>query len=141
MSDFGLTWDNDLGVMDLSVEDGDIVADEGLQTAVLLSIFTDRRGDPDSELLTTNLKGWWGDQFLADADDFHGSRIWQDGKDSAHLDEALQWMIDDGVCEDFSAQISQNGTRGDYEIIIYRPESETIDFRFDRVWDGEAAKW
>ena len=142
MSDFALTWDNDSGVMDLSVVDNDVVADDGLQTSVLLSLGTDRRVEDLSTLKPgEEPHGWWGDEFLPDSEDLHGSRLWQDPKDAKIIEESLAWMLDDNLASDVTAIVETDGTRGGYDIEIHRPNSESIGFRFDRVWDGEAGKW
>ncbi len=47
MTDIKLTWDNDNGVADMSITDSDFTKEAGLETAVLISLFTDRRADVD----------------------------------------------------------------------------------------------
>jgi len=62
--DFKMKWDTDLMEGDLEVENGDLAHDGGLETAVLMSLFTDRRARDDDKLLdeeARDKKGWWGD--------------------------------------------------------------------------------
>jgi phage gp46-like protein len=47
LADLALVWSNTLGDADLAMIDSDLASDRGLETAVLLSLFTDRRAEPD----------------------------------------------------------------------------------------------
>ena len=70
MSDIGITWDkNSLeGVISYDSDIGDLKPDNGLYTAVLISLFTDARARDDDALPDViseedfpNRRGWWGD--------------------------------------------------------------------------------
>ena len=108
MADVRLVWQAGLGIGDLRVEGVDLERDDGLETAVLVSMFTDRRVSaeelPRGE---SDRRGWWGD-VLADVDgDEIGSKIWllERSKQSnealvfaeEYTREALAWMIEDGI--------------------------------------------
>lgn len=84
--------------------------DEGLQTAVILSLLTWRRADSEDPVPDkTDLKGWWGDSFPEVEGDFFGSKLWIVQNMPAteetlqlaktYAEEALQWMLDDGIVE------------------------------------------
>ena len=49
LGDLSLTWSNDTGDADLSLIDSDLAVDRGLETSVLLSLFLDRRAEPDDK--------------------------------------------------------------------------------------------
>jgi len=99
------------GVFDLLTQDDDLVGDESLGTAVLISLFTDARADADD--LPPEWKdprGWWADAMLATASrDFQGvgSRLWLLARQKQTTEvvaraedyarQALQWLIDDGI--------------------------------------------
>lgn len=99
------------GVFDLLTQDDDLVGDESLGTAVLISLFTDARADADD--LPPEWKdprGWWADAMLATASrDFQGvgSRLWLLARQKQTTEvvaraedyarQALQWLIDDGT--------------------------------------------
>lgn len=78
----------------------DLVTDDSLDTALLISLFTDRY-DP-----TIDKGGWWGDGY-SDAEQVFGSRLWtlalhkvntQTLRDAeSYSKEALQWLLDDGL--------------------------------------------
>lgn len=95
----------------------DLASDSTLRTAIIVSLFTDRVADADDALpdpRETDRRGWWGDEPLAsqagaDARQYRiGSKLWLRARMPATVataalmredcKEALQWMIDDGVC-------------------------------------------
>ena len=93
--------------------DRDLQGDDGLLTAVIISLFTDRRANADDPLpderigVPSDLRGWWGDHILdADAQDPIGSRLWLLSREKdmdvvvaraqQYADESLRWLIRDG---------------------------------------------
>lgn len=101
-------FDNDLQRADLQ-RDGNYLTDSGLETAVVLSLFTDRQADEGDEIPDGSevRRGFWADKYLEAEGDKSGSRLWlldrsKTTQDPANLaiqyaKEALQWMIDDGL--------------------------------------------
>ncbi|PHM49341.1 phage GP46 family protein [Xenorhabdus miraniensis] len=102
--DIALQWQ--LNGADIVIDNADIVLDDSLSTAVIISLFTDRRALDSDELPTgtgTDRRGWWGDTFN---DRPIGSRLWLLAREKqlsavlhrakAYADEALVWLIDDG---------------------------------------------
>lgn len=150
LADLALTWSTATGDADLSMIDSDIASDAGLETAMLLSLFTDRRarsddvppsGDPSDR------RGWWGDQFADVEGDPIGSRLWLLDRSKRtpevaklaeeYVREALQWLLDDKVAAslDVSIDISQPGVML-IDVTPHRPGRDVIPFRFARVWDA-----
>lgn len=88
--------------IDLVVDGYDLATEDGLRSAVIVSLFTDRRAEIDDEIPdgSGDRRGWWADPTL-------GSRLWllaraKQTPDTlararAYAIEALQWLIDDGV--------------------------------------------
>ena len=111
MADVALIWDPVNGRADFAIQNGDLVMDSGLQTAVIISLFCDRSADR---------RGWWADTPLpgvsdpAGGIDLTGSRLWllaralqtQDtlNKAQAYARECLQWMITDGIAGSIEVQ-------------------------------------
>lgn len=109
MIDIKTIWSRDLGSGDWLIPD---VAGAGseIETAILISLFTDREALPDDAIPdgTGDPRGWIGD---AGQQYKIGSRIWllSRAKQTAetlrrasdYIAEALQWMIDDGVVTRF----------------------------------------
>lgn len=88
---------------------GDLQSDAGLETAVILSLFLDRRALTSDTLpdATDDRRGWWADVLGASGDRI-GSRLWLIsratlpnpqtlGQARAYAEEALAWMVEDGV--------------------------------------------
>lgn len=150
MSDLRLTWDTTTGAADFEFEDNDIVLDDGLETSVIESLFTDRRAEEGDVLPLgeTDRRGWWGDEFPDVAGDRIGSRLWLLGRAKQTQEvldrareytlEALQWMIEDKVTDrvDVESGIVANGVLA-ITITIHRPEADSVTFRFDYTWAAQ----
>lgn len=91
---------------DWQVSGGALASGDDLTTAVLISLFTDRRANDDDTLpdASNDRRGWWGD---LDQDVPIGSRLWLLSRSKlmpsvalaakGYITEALRWLIDDGV--------------------------------------------
>jgi phage gp46-like protein len=102
-----------LGVLDWAIANGDLASDGGLDTAVAISLLTDRLAN-DDDVLPDNSgdrRGWWGDAYLpplADGTPDHmGSRFW------VHLTRALATpetaLFAQGDAQEALAWIEQDG--------------------------------
>jgi phage gp46-like protein len=98
----------DAKIYDISISGSSIDSEEGLKTAITLSLFTWARASPDAILADPlDRKGWWADTYADTPGDAFGSQLWQligNPLDTSTLDtadrmirEALQWMVDDGL--------------------------------------------
>ncbi len=106
----GLTWDKDNARADLSHGAGGLETDEGLKTAVIISLFTWRRAEDGDEpaLAGDERYGWWADVYDEDGMPI-GSRLWlvmrMKSVEQAmslgkrYAEEALQWLLDTGVAK------------------------------------------
>lgn len=135
---------------DINVKNGDLESDGGLQTAVTISLFTERRvTDEQLPELAESKKGWWGDMFPDIDQDKIGSRLWTLEREKRTTEtlrryedyskEALKWLIDDGVASTISvaAAYDANGfLQGD--IIILKPDG--TETRFQVNWDQQELK-
>lgn len=109
MTDLKLQWLADEFSADLVVADNDLATTEDLDTAILISLFTDKRAPDDAELPDGDRRGWWGDSFPEIEGDEIGSHLWlleRETQTQAVLErarlyarEALTWMLDDGVLQ------------------------------------------
>jgi phage gp46-like protein len=119
---------------------------EPLERAVIISLFTWRRANPDDELPSTNKYGWWGDTYPQIPSDRIGSRLWllSRAKLTAetvlrakeYAEESLQWLIDDGVAAAFQVQAERQGLdRLALGVKIIRGDGASLNIRFTNVWD------
>ena len=144
MTDLVLAWDSASGEGDLCIAGADLAADDGLRTAVLVSLFTDRRAAAD-ELPAgdTDRRGWWGDGLGQDQDEI-GSKLWLLEREKqtpdvlvraeAYAREALQWMLDDevAVAVTVHAEWTRRGELG-LRVAIQLPDGSSREFQFEDV--------
>lgn len=154
MSDIALTWEATAGACDLSVYSNDLLHEDGIRTAILLSLFTDSRSEDGDTLPSgeTDRRGWWGDAFPVADDDRIGSKLWLLARSKQTADilsraeeyarAALKWLLDDNVaarvdvaCEFLTPQ------RGlGLSVTVIRPNTDPVKFRFNQVWSAEEAR-
>ena len=147
MSDVGIFFVNNC--FQLVIEDGDLKGDDGLETAVTISLFTDRRARIDELPEGTSLRrGWWGDLFPTTPGDQIGSKLWtviDRGKVlpeiipvvEAAARESLDWMIREGVASAVSVEASIDDiNRLNLAVSIVRPE-DLSENRFAFLWEGQ----
>lgn len=152
MGDIALIWTGN-NVGDIATTDFDLVTDTGLETAVIVSLFSDRRAPADVELPPgeASRRGWWGDVSPPAPGDEIGSHLWLLFREKqlpqvlARAEEyaraALQWMIDDKIAR--RIDVAAENTRFqqiDLQITIYRPTGEEAKFRYTYAWQSQAAK-
>ncbi len=138
--------------------------DDGLQTAIIISLFTYRLAEPDDIIPdgTTNRRGWWGDAYADVEGDLIGSRLWLLSREKDTLkvvqrareyaQESLQWMIEDQVAEKVVVEtgwidkisgsltptknrLSMPGVLG-INVAIYRPNSPVAKYNFQTFWES-----
>ena len=142
--DIALAYDPVSKTFDLALADGDLTADSSLQTAVLLSLYCDRRARPEDELPdgSDDRRGWWADIYN---DRPLGSRLWLLSREKEldsvlsraqeYATEALQWLLDDGIAQSLGVE-AIHLRRGVLQLIvrIQRGDSSVIERRYDYVW-------
>ncbi len=136
---------------DVVIENGDLKPDNGLQTAALISLFSDKRVTleelPAGE---SDRRGWWADLESDPQDDEIGSKLWRletGGKVSnataveleSILRDAFNWMLDDGLASVLEVSAARTGTnRIEGSVLIFRPNGSNIPLKF--AWDGQTLK-
>lgn len=123
--------------------------DDGLETAVILSLFTDRRAEDDDTLPSgDDRRGWWADAFPAAPGDLIGSRLWLLHREKQipqtltrareYAEEALAWLVDDGVAArvDVTAEVVRSGVLG-LTVEIQRTGSTVAHYRFENFWGAQ----
>jgi len=136
---------------DLALTGGDLAGDEGLRTAVAMSLFSDRRAGAGDEIPDGGgPRGWWGDTYPDRSGDRIGSRLWllaRAKQTSAtarraehYAREALQWLVEDGLARrvGVTAEWIDMGVLA-LAVKIERPDGASIDFKFYDLWEGTYA--
>ena len=148
MSDAALIWDAEAFAADLSIIGGDLATEEGLQGAVLLSLFADARARADDVLPYegADRRGWWGDVAADEADDRIGSRLWLLSREKLtttvlarareYALESVEWLLRDGVASavDVETEVVAPGVMG-IAVFVTRPGGPARQ-RYDFVWRG-----
>lgn len=129
---------------DFAVSGGALSADSDLQTAVLISLFTDRRAEADDALpdAAASRRGWWGDAL---GNRRIGSRLWLLSREKQlrevvnraqeYAEEALAWLVEDGIARRVTvhAEIVQTGMIG-LAIQIERNQAQPARYRYELAW-------
>lgn len=153
MSDLGLFWNAASGAADMAVRENDIATDDGLEPAVYLSLFLDRRADdgdalPEGE---TNRRGWWADALPVLEGDKVGSKLWllaraKETPDvlqraEQYAQEALAWLVEDKVASavEASAEFAADGVML-LTVAIRRPTGEATRYQYNYTWAAQAAR-
>lgn len=154
MTDIALVWDSVESRADLVISAGALLLDDGLRTAVLISLMTDATARDDDNLADGDAaaagdrRGWWGDVPLAgEATRPIGSRLWLLRRAKATegtrlravtmAREALAWMVQDGICQRIEIEAELQGNPPDrlaFGITLRRGGASP---RFDIQWNFE----
>lgn len=124
--------------------------DGGLDTAVIISLFTDRRASDDDVLPSSSddKRGSWMDSFPDVDGDKIGSRLWlldrakltQDTADKVkyYCEEALAWLVQDGIAKAVNV-VTEVVRKHPLGIIaatidIVRPDGNIERYKFADLW-------
>jgi phage gp46-like protein len=143
MTDITTIWNGEQSVGDWQTGQGDLLSGNDLETAILISLFTDRLARTDDKYDGEDRRGWWGD---TGADYPIGSRLWLikrqkltaaiAGKAEDYATEALQWLIDDGVVASITVttQIIYP-SRLYMQIVFFKPDGTSPTFKYSWAWE------
>ncbi len=132
MSSIMLTTDGDI-----ALGDQDLVPDESIVSAVLVSLFCDADAE---ELQPGHRRGWWADE---DDDRPVGSLLWRLDRAKAPAETralaqdtaeaSLRWLVDEGIAQGVTVTAAYDGPdRLILEIEIARGDSR----RHQALWDA-----
>jgi len=143
MSDLLLNTDKDY--YDISFVNGDFALTDGMETALLMSVFCEKRASA-SEIPAPELRrGWWGNTVYGFDNYEIGSKLWlleQARRDNITLGlaktftaDCFQWLIEDNNAQGINVDSSfiVNGIRIDVDIVI--SQNKTISKSFD-LWQN-----
>lgn len=152
MADIKTAFNTALNKGDYLLENGSLSQDNGLQTAVIQSLFTDRRARnddilPDGE---EDKRGWFGNAYLLETGQL-GSRLWLLKREKLtkeivnrakeYIEECLQWIIDENIASSLTVitEVSAPGVLG-FQVQIEKPNLQSIKFKYSYVWKEESYK-
>lgn len=126
----------------------DLTTGRHLETAVALSLFTDRLADASDPIPdgTDDRRGWWGDSGLPIARHM-GARFWLLAREKRieptrlrfeqYAREALAWLVSERVATRVDVRAEWNArapARLDLEVVIWKGDRRLLDRRYDLVW-------
>ncbi|MEW6612713.1 MAG: phage GP46 family protein [Pseudomonadota bacterium] len=134
---------------DYQLAGGALAADHDIKTAVLISLFSDRRAEADDPLpdAAGSRRGWWGDALTGRR---LGSRLWLLSREKQlrevvnrareYAEEALAWLVEEGVARRVrvSAEILQPGWIA-LTVLVERNGTAPARYRYEFAWAGAPA--
>jgi phage gp46-like protein len=134
---------------DINILGSDVERDPGLETSILISLFSDRRAD-DQDTLPDNSgdkRGWWGDTEQLKV----GSKLWLlhrssltpdvPGVVTQYIEDALQWMIDDGVIKGVDVEVvREDAYTLSTTIGVQQPDGQEKFYKYSFNWNAEILK-
>lgn len=132
---------------DLQIENRDLATDDGLQSAVLISLFTDRRRPETRESDSRDPRGYWAGRLDPDDPEQWGSHLWLlEGEPinntllqraEQYCAAALEWMKTDGVAREISVSVTQVAIEDiRIDISIFRPQTDE-PHRYSYLWNTQ----
>ena len=145
MTDIAIVWDEARTTGDWQLTgDGGLLTAPALETAVMVSLFTDARALPEDRLPPgEDPRGWWGNALGGDP---IGSRLWTLRRAKREPEtlrraedmvrEALAWLVADGVASRVEVACEwRTATRMGATIDIHQPTG-TAALRAEWAWAG-----
>lgn len=122
---------------------GGLLDGNDLETAILISLFTDRLARADDVIDGDDRRGWWGD---TGSEYPIGSRLWLLRREKLttkvalkaedYANEALTWLLDDGVVTAISTNAQIMYPNRLNLIISYQQPAQTqASVKFSWVWE------
>lgn len=147
MQDVAFRWDAELTLADWRLTGGgNLEMTSALETAVMMSLFTDARALPGDKLLPgeTDRRGWWGD--LVDAQPI-GSRLWLLRRAKRlpetlklardYVSEALRWLVTDQIAAKVEVETAWAARERIVATIrIFQGDSAPSVLRAEWAWQG-----
>lgn len=108
---------DDDGIYDLVIDDdGDLKKTAGMDSAIFVSLFTDRRANPDEVADPMKRRGWCGTQNTENQQGNTGSGIWLYEQSRLNVSEGvrmeayqcLNWMVFDRLSKETDVSVTEN---------------------------------
>ena len=142
-TDIKTVWEPDKLLGDWQTGGGGLLDGDDLETAILISLFTDRLARSDDAIDGDDRRGWWGD---TGSEYPIGSRLWLLRREKLttkvalkaedYANEALARLLDDGVVTAISSNAQIVYPNRLNLIISYQQPTQTqASVKFSWVWE------
>lgn len=150
--DIRLVWDVNKQYVDFVVADRDVERDAGLETAIFITLLTDKQAEDGDPLPDDSgyRGGWFGDSIPVVEDYKIGTKLWllQRAKTVSeipaiakeYLLDGFHWMIEDGLVESVEVTVERRRdlkTTLAFTLAFKKPEGTTIFFNFYYNWEAQ----
>ena len=147
-------FDEELLAGDIAIEAGDLAREVSLRTAVLLSLFSDRRASADELAVFggDDARGWWADAIAEVEGDEFGSKLWLLARAKVlpetlnrareYTRQALGWLVEDGVAAAVAVEAAwlsdlvESAPRGFLALGIEIERPTDVPQRYAILWAG-----
>lgn len=142
---YDIAFNSDKGYYDFNIVNGEIETTQGLDTAVLMSLFVDKRA-AQSEVPRPELRRGWAGNLLSDYSNYEiGSKLWllqQARRDNTTLNliqtytyDCLSWMLDDQLASKIEVKAEYIQNKLLLTVIIYKNQSVIFSRAFE-LWNN-----
>jgi phage gp46-like protein len=139
---------NNAQYWDISFTDGDFTLTYGFETALLMSLFCEKRASKSEVPNLALRRGWWGNT-VGDWDNYEiGSKLWlldQARSNPASLNlaktysaDGLSWLLTDSYCTKIDIDTSYTINNMNIDITLYRSNDQTINNSY-KLWNNTNA--
>jgi phage gp46-like protein len=145
--DIALLFNTGLSYTDIALDGPDLLTNKDLQTAVIISLFSDAPAQAGDQVDGAYTGGWWGDSFNTGVAGFKlGSRLWLLKRQKTtqavanlakqYCYEALQWLVDENVASSILVDTSISPLFGlNINVSIYKPNITVPEaYQWQDVW-------
>jgi phage gp46-like protein len=142
MSDIKIIYNQVTRSYAIAFENGDVVADNGMETAIIISLFSDRYTD---ERPAGDRGGFWADPTLEIEGDRVGSLLWLLARGKItdktvrqaedYVPDALKWMVDDGVAKEINVAVSRIDQGMIIDLAIVQPDG--VPRKYQLLWEAQ----
>lgn len=118
----------------IDTETSDMAVTDGFESAIMVSVFSDRRANEDEVADPIKRRGWIGDLVSDVPDDRHGSGLWLyeqrrlDPRTVVGLrleaEASLRWMIQEGLVKSVSASVAAHPDKRSTNLTIAIVETD-----------------
>ncbi len=125
--------------------------DDGFETAIYISLFTDLRADDDDDIPdnTGDRRGWWANS-LFQANDRLGSKLWLLSREKTTAEalaraksyslEALAWLKKDGAVNDIKVAVERApGNLMMITVSVYKGGQVVAKHSYEYNWASQIA--
>lgn len=150
--DIRLTYDVYDQYVDFILADRDVERDPGLETAVMITLLTDKLADEEDDLPDDSgyRGGWFGDSIPVVEDYKMGTKLWLlqraktvseiPARAKEYLKDGFQWMIDDEIVQAVNISVERRRdlkTTLAFTLSFVKPEGVTIFYKFYYNWEAQ----